>query len=119
MSSEIVEKNDLNSVKEENSQEMSILLQKVLGTESVPEFTREQVDEVLSQKREVTNFIHEDKKRESKNNRFYLGFILVFILLFAGMVLFKDPEYFDIVLGFLAGIFGGGIGGYGLGLRKS
>jgi len=106
-------------VREENSQEMSILLQKVLGNENVPEFTKEQVDEILSQKREITNFIHEDKKRESGDNKFYLVVVLIFICIFAGGVLFNEPEYFDVVLSFLAGIFGGGLGGYGLGLKKS
>ena len=39
---------------EENSQELSILLHKVLGATNTPNFTKEQIDELLSQKRERT-----------------------------------------------------------------
>jgi hypothetical protein len=106
------------SVREENSQELSILLQKVLGADNTPDFTKEQVDELLSQKREITGYIHEDKKRYSSDNKLYFLGIFIFILLFSGLVLWKKPESFGEVLSFIAGLFGGGLGGYGLGSKK-
>lgn len=108
------EKENKPAVRQEVSQELSILLQKVLGADNTPNFTKEQVDELLSQKREITKFIHEDKKSESRDGKFYLIIILAFILLFSGLVLWKKPELFSEVLSFLTGALGGGLGGYGL-----
>jgi hypothetical protein len=104
--------------KEENTQEMSILMQKVLGTDRTPDFTKEQVDELLSQKREITGYIHDDKKRDSWDSKFYLVILLTFVLLFSCLVLWKKPDLFNEVLSFLTGAFGGGLGGYGLGSKK-
>lgn len=105
-------------VHEENSHELSILLQKVLGADNNPNFTKEQVDELLSQKRETTGYIHKDKIRDSWDSKFYLITILTFILIFSSLILYKKPDLFNEVLSFLAGIFGGGLGGYGLALNK-
>lgn len=104
-------------MREENSHEMSILLQKVLGADNTPNFTEKQVDELLAQKREITGFIHEDKKRESRDGKFYLTSVLAFILLFSGLVMWKKPDLFSEVLSFLVGVFGGSLGGYGLASR--
>lgn len=106
------------SVREENSHEISLLMQRVLGQDNTPDFTPEQIDELLSQKREITGFIHEDKKRDSWDGKFYLVIILCFILAFSALVLSKEPDLFGEVLSFLAGLFGGGLGGYGLATRK-
>jgi hypothetical protein len=95
-----------------------ILMQKVLGSDNSPDFTKEQVDELLSQKREITGYIHEDKKSDSWDNKFYLVAILIFVLLFSCLVLWKKPEFFSEVLSFLTGVFGGGLGGYGWANKK-
>ena len=102
----------------ENTQELSVLLSKALGTDNTPEFTKEQVDELLSQKSKITDYIHEDRKQESWDNKFYLVIVVVFILLFSGLVLWKNPALFNEVLYFLAGLFGGGLGGYGLANKR-
>lgn len=102
----------------QSSQELSILMQRVLGTDNTPEFTKEQVDELLSQKREVSKYIHEDKIRESKDSKFYIVIILLFVFAFSSLILFKRPELFSEVLSFLAGLFGGAFGGYGWSQRK-
>ncbi len=104
--------------REENSHEMSILLQKVLGADNTPNFTKEQVDELLSQKREITGYIHEDKKRESRDSKFYLLVVLIFVILFSGLVMWKKPDLFSEVLSFLTGAFGGGLGGYGIAQKR-
>lgn len=104
--------------REENSHELSILLQKVLGADNTPNFTEKQVDELLSQKREITSFIHDDKHQHSWDSKFYLIVILVFILVFSGLVIWKKPDLFNEVLSFLVGAFGGSFGGYGLASRK-
>lgn len=101
--------------REENSQELSILMQKVLGTDSTPDFTKEQVDELLSQKRETTGYIHADKKRESFDNKFFLVVICLFIFAFSALVLKYYPEVFSQVLSLIVGLFGGGAGGYAVG----
>lgn len=97
---------------------MSILMQKVLGADNTPDFTKEQVDELLSQKRQITGYVHDDKKRDSWDNKFYLVIVLIFVLIFSCLVLWKKPELFNETLSFLAGTFGGGLGGYGLASRK-
>lgn len=104
--------------REEKSSEMSILLEKVLGSDNTPNFTKEQVDELLSQKREITGFIHNDKQQESWDSKFCFIVVLAFILIFSVLILWKKPDLFNEVLSFLAGLFGGGLGGYGLGSRK-
>ena len=106
-------------IREENSQEMSILLQKIFGSDNTPNFTKEQVDELLAQKREVTGYIHKDKIQESKDNKFYFVAIILFILIFSGGVLWKHPDLFNMVLGFLAGLFGGSLGGYGFASKNN
>ena len=103
---------------EEHSQELSILLQRVLGTDEAPALSAEQVDELLSQKREITRYIHEDRERESADNKWYFAGILLFILIFSGLVLKQRPDLFSEVLSFLAGLFGGGLGGYGFASKK-
>ncbi len=103
--------------REENSQELSILMQKILGTDSTPDFTKEQVDELLSQKRETTGYIHADKIRESSDNRFFLVIICIFVFLFSALVLIYYPEAFSEVLSLIVGLFGGY--GYGVGKGKN
>lgn len=97
---------------------LSILMQKVLGQDNTPNLTEKQVDELLSQRREITSYIHEDKKRESRDSKFGLVTILVFILLFSGLVLWKYPGSFSEVLSLLIGLFGGAFGGYGYGKKQ-
>lgn len=99
-------------------QTLSVLLQKVIGQDSSPDLTKEQVDEVLSQQRQVKEYIHEDRKRESYDSKFYLITILAFILIFSGIVLWKYPDAFSEVLSLLVGLFGGAFGGYGLGTKQ-
>ena len=71
--------------REERSHELSILLQKVLGTDNSPDFTKEQIDELLSQKREITGYVHKDKIQESWDSKFYLVIILLFILILSNL----------------------------------
>lgn len=102
----------------ETSHEFSILMQRVLNADNSPDFTSEQIDELLAQKRQVNEFVHEDKKRESENSKFFLTVVLLFILIFSAMIVWKLPEYFGEVLSFLAGLFGGTLGGYGWSSRN-
>lgn len=95
------------------SQQLSILLQRAMGADTTPNFTEAQVDEMLSQRREISKYIYDDKKQDSKDSKFNLIVVLIFILLFSGGVLIYKPELFSQVLSFLAGLFGGGLGGYG------
>lgn len=105
--------------REESSQELSILMQKVLGTDNTPDFTKEQVDELLSQKRETTGYIHADKKRESYDNKFYLVTVCAFVIVFSALVLKYYPEVFSQVLSLVVGLFGGGASGYAVGKSKN
>ncbi len=104
--------------REEKSQELNILLQKMFGSDKTPDLTKEQIDELLSQKREITRYIHEDKKQDSWDSKFYLVVVLLFTLALSGLVLWKKPDLLNEVLSFLGGLFGGGFAGYGVGSRK-
>jgi hypothetical protein len=91
-----------------------LLFQSVPGVDGVHFFTKEQIDELLSQKREVYGFIYKNQKQYSWDSKFYLVIMLAFILSFSGLVIWKKPDLFGEVLSFLTGAFGGGLGGYGL-----
>lgn len=103
--------------RDEVSQQFNVLLQKMIG-ENSPNFTKEQVDEILSQRREIAGYIHKDRKTESYDGKFYLIVIISFILIFSGLVLWAKPDIFSQVLSLIVGLFGGGIGGYGFGKSK-
>lgn len=117
MPNEIIEHTEPNGVTTQE-QTLSILLQKAMGQDTSPDLTKEQVDEVLSQQRQVKEYIHRDRERESFDSKFYLISILVFILIFAGAVLWKYPDFFPEVLSLLIGLFGGAFGGYGFGKKQ-
>lgn len=100
------------------SQQLSVLMQRVIGLDNTSNFTPQQVDEVLAQRREISGYIHKDRVRDSWDSKFYLVAILIFVLIFSGSVLYLKPDLFAEVLSFLAGIFGGGLGGYGFAKAK-
>ena len=100
----------------ETTQTMNLLLQKMVG-DNTPNLTEIQVNELLLQRKHFAGLMHEDKKRESKDSRFYLVVVLLFILLFSGLVIWVKPDLFTQVLSLIAGLFGGGLGGYGLGIK--
>jgi len=117
---EIVEEEPENkgTVVSESETTLQMLLQKVVGGNTFTP-TERQVDEVLSQRRQVIGYIHDDKKTDSYDSKFYLVVVLIFILVFSGLVLWFKSDLFPEVLSFLAGLFGGGIGGYGFGKIRS
>jgi len=116
---DIVTKNDSTESKssQHTERELSILLQKAIGGDT-PNLSEKQVDEVLSQRRKIAEFVHEDRQRDSYDMKFYLIGILLFVLLFSGLVLWKKPDVFSEVLSLIVGLFGGGVGGYGIGKTK-
>ncbi len=69
------------------------------------------VTEMLSQRRQINEFINTDKARDSYDKKYYLTAGLIFILLISGLVIFTYPEYFTQVLALIIG----GFGGFGLG----
>lgn len=94
----------------EKESTLSVLMRGMVGENAfVP--TERQVDEMLAQRREVHNFIHEDKKMESKDNRFYFGWTILVCLLIVMFVLFFAKEFLTQVLSLIVGAFGG----YGFG----
>ncbi len=104
---------------EETSQQLSILLQKITGDGNVSNFTVEQTNEILSQRRKITEYVHEDRKRESYDAKFYLIVIVVFVFFFSALVLKFYPEVFPQVLSLVIGLFGGGGVGYSIGKSKN
>ncbi|MDQ5953199.1 MAG: hypothetical protein QG551_427 [Patescibacteria group bacterium] len=94
----------------ERSDNMSMLLQKVIGTDSFNP-TEQQVDEVLSQRRQVLSYVHEDRKQESTDKKFYFTLTLVATTVIILLVLFFAKEYLTQVLSLIIG----GLGGYGIG----
>lgn len=103
--------------KNQTEKELTFLLQKAIGGDT-PNLSETQVDEVLAQRKEIAGFVHEDRKRESFDTKFILIGILIFVLLFSCLVLWKKPDVFSEVLSLIVGLFGGGAGGYGLGKSK-
>lgn len=103
--------------KKQSETHLAMMIQKVMGEDAyVP--TAQQVDEILSQKRQVNEFIRDDRKDDhekfkisSKTGLHYFYGSLVFVVLIAGLVLWKKPEYFTEVLSALLGF----AGGYGVG----
>ena len=94
-------------------------MQKIIGAENSPNFTKEQIDELLSQRREIATYIHADRKSDSFDSKFYLVAILIFVILFSLLVLWLKPDMFLEVLSFLVGLLGGGGVGYGLRAARS
>lgn len=88
-----------------------------MGEDSYVPITQ-QVDEILSQKRQVNEFIRDDRRDDhekfkisSKTDLHYFYGSLVFVVLIAVLVLWKKPEYFTEVLSALLEF----AGGYGVG----
>src|SRR5687768_2176477 len=88
----------------ETNHTLTLLAQKVLGTDNTPPMTSEQMDKLIDQRGKIIDYVHKDKKRDSFDAKFYLIAVLVFIVIFAGLVMWKLPEYFGEVLSFLAGL---------------
>ena len=88
----------------------SQLLQRVIGKDSL-DITEKQVDEVLAQQRQIHEFVHQDKQRESWDKRFYFFVTLVASLIVIILVLFFAKQFLTQGLSLIVG----GIGGYGLG----
>ena len=104
---------------EEHSQEVIIFMRRILGVPDASYYTKEQVDELLSQKRQIAGYIHDRQRSESYDNKFYVVIVLAFIFGFSALILWRRPDYFPELLSFLAGLFGGGLGGYGLARIKN
>lgn len=106
-------------VKEESNQTLQLLLEKVMGGESFTP-TSQQFDEILAQRKTVHSYIHEERMQEhdrfkiqSKDGKYQLTVLLVFVLLLAIIVLIWQPDYFTQVLFALLGFAGGfGVGKY-------
>lgn len=87
------------------------MLMASLGNQPNLPITEVHVSEMLAQRRQINEFISDDKKRGSWDQKYYLTIGLVFILIISGLVIFTHPEYFTQVLSLIIG----GFGGFGLG----
>ncbi len=73
--------------------------------------TSEHLDEILAQRKQVNEFVHEDKKEELAHQRFILRWSLISILVMSVLILWKAPEYFtQVITALIAGLGGFGIG---------
>ncbi|MBI2454019.1 MAG: hypothetical protein HYV54_00360 [Parcubacteria group bacterium] len=115
------DKEDDKEIKEESVHTLQVLLQKVMGGDNFTP-TAKQFDEILNQRKTVHGYIHEERMQEhdkfkinSKNDRFYLVIILIFVLLMSAGVLIFKPDFFTEVLSALLGF----AGGFGVGKFKS
>ncbi|MDP3764402.1 MAG: hypothetical protein Q8Q95_02155 [bacterium] len=98
----------------EKESSMQILLQKVLGDGSFSP-NEKQVDEILSQRREISGYIHKDRKRDSSDNKFYFFCALLACIAIIVLVLFFAKEFLTQVLSLIIGAFGG----YGFGKSQN
>lgn len=101
-----------------SQQELKMMFQRIFDSNDGFDLTERQIDEALSQRREVNSYIH--KERMQKHTRFemsskYQIYYFLAILVFSGIVMFYKPEYFTEVLYALFGF----LGGYGLGRHKA
>lgn len=106
---EVIESKDSKVVSEKEST-LSILMQKVLGEGSITP-TEKQVDEILSQRRQVHDMVHKDGIRESGDKRYYFTMIMIASFAVITLVLFFAREFLTQVLSLIIG----GLGGYGIG----
>ena len=96
----------------------NIIKRQALSLDFSPRYTTGQVDEMMSQSRLVIQNLHDENKQKSWDSKFTFSLTLMFIFGFSALVLIIKPDLFDQVLSFLAGAFGGGLGGYGLALKE-
>lgn len=89
---------------------LQILMANLTNQQNLP-VTEDHVAEMLSQRRQINEYINKDNGRKSWDQKYYLTIGLVFILLISGLVIFTKPEYFTQVLSLIIG----GFGGFGLG----
>jgi len=87
------------------------MLMASMGNQQNLPVTAEHVTEMLSQRRQINEFINQDKGRNSWDQKYYLTAGLIFILGISALVIYTHPEYFTQVLALIIG----GFGGFGLG----
>lgn len=107
---EVVENKSNRGLAEESEKSLSIVLQRVLGDTSFAP-NEKQVDEILSQRSKVYDYIHDDRKRESSDKKFYFVGALGASLVIVVLVLFFAQEFLTQVISLIIGAFGG----YGIG----
>ena len=93
-----------------STENLQMLLAQLGNQGSLP-VTEEHVAEMLAQRRQINEFINEDKRRSSYDQKYYLTGGLIFVLLISALTIFTHPEYFTQVLSLIIG----GFGGFGLG----
>ena len=92
------------------SESLQMLMASLGGSQDLP-VTEEHISEMLSQRRQVNEFVNEGKKRDSYDQRYCLTIGLLFIVVISALIIFTHPEYFTQVLSLIIG----GFGGFGLG----
>ncbi len=88
------------------TESLQMLMANIGNAQNVP-ITEEHVSEVLSQRRQINEFINKDKERSSYDQKYFLTVGLIFILLISGLVIWTYPEYLSQVLSLIMGGFGG------------
>ena len=82
-----------------------------MGNQQSNQVTEDHINELLAQRRQVNEYVNEDRKRSSWDKKYYLTIGLAFILLISCLIIFTHPEFFTQVLSLIIG----GFGGFGLG----
>ena len=76
-------------------QEVSLLLQKIIGQDNTPPLNETQVSEVLAQRRQIADFVHQDRKRESYDSKFILLAVLnLYFYIFCFDIMEKTRYFF-------------------------
>ena len=110
----VVHKEPKSTLVSEKETSFSVMLQKVLGENQFTP-TEKQVDEILSQRSKVYDYIHEDKKIDSADKKFYFKWALVGSLVVVILVLFFANEFLTQIISLIIGAFGG----YGIGKAQN
>ncbi len=98
-----------------STEKLQMLMASLSGGQDLP-VNEDHVTEMLSQRRQINEFINKDKGRDSKDRKYFLTAGLIFILLISALIIFTRPEYFTQVLSLIIGGFGGF--GFGKGFSK-
>ena len=89
-----------------SSESLQMLMASLGDQQNLP-VNEAHVTEMLSQRRQINEFISEDKKRGSYDKKYFLTAGLIFIVVISSIVIFTHPEYFTQVLALIIGGFGG------------
>lgn len=103
-----------------NESMVANIMQMTLGRQYIP--TSEQVDKLLALQEKGMDYTHKERTSylPSQVLEFWAFFVIIAILaLIFTLTILLAPQYLEQVASGIIGLIGGGLGGYGYGVKKS